>query len=93
MPQHWAVKIKDSKTTWCYLLVIIVAVLIVSYYSCGFSTATIEYSCLCVCVCVRVCVCVCMCVHDNSKNNGSINMKLERVVYENKALYLSFGKS
>ena len=40
---------------------------------------------MCVCVCVRVCVlacvracvcvCVCTCVHDNSKNNGSINLK------------------
>ena len=51
------------------------------YYSCGLSTATIEYSCLCVCVCVCVCVCACVhacervslclsvCVHDNSKNN------------------------
>ena len=44
------------------------------YYSCGLSTATIEYSCpsvcLSLCVCVSVCVCVCVCVHDNSKNNG-----------------------
>ena len=33
-------------------------------------------------VCVPVCVCVC--VHDNSKNNGSIHLKLEHiVVYEN----------
>ena len=33
------------------------------YYSCGLSTATIEYSCLsvCLCVCVSVCVCVCLC--------------------------------
>ena len=29
-------------------------------------------------------MCVCVCVHDNSKNNGSINLKLDRtVVYEN----------
>ena len=37
-------------------------------------------------VCVRVfpSVCVCVCVHDNSKNNGSIDLKLEHiVVYEN----------
>ena len=27
------------------------------------------------CVCLSVCVCVC--VHDNSKNNGSIHLKLE----------------
>ena len=48
--------------------------------------------CVCVCVCVRVCVCVgvcvCVCVrvcvYDNSKNNGSIYLKLEHiVVYEN----------
>ena len=31
-----------------------------------------------------VCVCLCFCVHDNSKNNGSIHLKLEHVVlYEN----------
>ena len=48
------------------------------FYSCGLSTATIEYSC------VSVCVSVCVCVHDNSKNNGSIHLKLEHiVVYEN----------
>ena len=35
------------------------------YYSCGLSTATIEYSCPSVClgvrlfVCLRVCVCLC----------------------------------
>ena len=41
---------------------------------------------VCVCVCPSVClsVCVCVCVHDNSKNNGSIDLKLEHiVVYEN----------
>ena len=48
-----------------------------SSYSCGLSTAPIEYSwmpvCLAVCVCVCVCVCMCVCVslslsvcvHDN----------------------------
>ena len=38
-----------------------------------------------VCVCVSWClsVCVCVCVHDNAKNNGSIDLKLEHiVVYE-----------
>ena len=44
------------------------------FYSCGFSTATIEYSWLSVClgVCLSVCVSVCLSVsvHDNSKNNG-----------------------
>ena len=40
----------------------------------------IEYSCLSVCVSV----CLRVCVHDNSKNNGSIHLKLEHiVVYEN----------
>ena len=41
---------------------------------------------VCVSVCVSVClaVCLCVCVHDNSKSNGSIHLKLEHiVVYEN----------
>ena len=39
---------------------------------------------MCICVSVCVCVCVSVCVHDNSKNNGSIHLKLEHiVVYEN----------
>ena len=48
-------------------------------YSCGLSTATIEYSSACVCVSVSVCVSVCLCVckHDNSKNNSSRNLKFE----------------
>ena len=33
-----------------------------------------------VCVCVCLSVCVCVCVHDNSKNNGSIDLKLEHIV-------------
>ena len=52
-------------------------------YTCSLLTATIEYSCgLCVCVCVsvRVSVRVFVCVHDNSKNNGSIHLKLEHIV-------------
>ena len=37
-----------------------------------------------VCVCVCLSVFVCVCVHDNSKNNGSIDLKLEHIVaYEN----------
>ena len=33
---------------------------------------------------VCVCVCLSVCVHDNPKNNGSIDLKLEHiVVYEN----------
>ena len=55
-----------------------------AYYSCGLSTATIEYSCPSLCVYVCLSVCVCVCVHDNSKNNSSIHLKLEHlIVYEN----------
>ena len=69
-------------------------------YNRGLSTTTIEYSCLSVCLCVcvsvclSVCVCVCVsvCVHDNSKNNGSIDLKLERiVVYENSSDEFDIG--
>ena len=65
-------------------------------YSCGLSTATIEYSCpsvcLSVCVCVCVGVCLSVCVHDNSKNNGSIDLKLEHiVVYENSSDEFDIG--
>ena len=50
-----------------------------SCYSCSLSTATIEYSCPSVCLGV----CVSVCVHDNSINNGSIQLKPEHiVVYE-----------
>ena len=61
-------------------------------YSCGLSTATIEYSCpSSVCPSVCVCVCVCLCT-DNSKNNGSINLKLEHVVvYENSSDKFDIG--
>ena len=55
-------------------------------YSCGLSTATIEYSCPSVCLsgCVCLSVCLSVRVHDNSKNNGSVDLKLEHiVVYEN----------
>ena len=59
------------------------------YYSCGLSTATIEYSCLSVCLCVCVSY---VCVHDNSKNNGSIHLKLELiVVYENSSDEFDIG--
>ena len=54
------------------------------HYSCGFSTATIEYSCLSVCLSV--------CVHDNSKNNSSFDLKLEHtVVYENSSDEFDIG--
>ena len=51
-----------------------------SNYSCGLSTATIEYSCpsACLSACMRVCLSVC--VQDYSKNNGSIDLKLEHIV-------------
>ena len=35
---------------------------------------------VCVSVCLSVCLSVCVCVHDNSKNNGSIDLKLEHIV-------------
>ena len=63
-------------------------------------TATKEYSCLSVClgVClsvflsVCVCVCVWVCVNDNSKNNDSIQLKLEHiVVYENSSDKFDIG--
>ena len=47
---------------------------------------------VCVSVCVCVCVCVFVCVHDNSKNNGSIDLKLEHiVVYENSSDEFDIG--
>ena len=45
-------------------------------------------------VCLSVCRCVCLsvCVHDNSKNNGSIDLKLEHiVVYENSSDKFDIG--
>ena len=45
-------------------------------------------------VCVSVCLSVCLsvCVHDNSKNNGSIDLKLEHiVVYENSSDEFDIG--
>ena len=57
-------------------------------YSCGLSTATIEYSSLSLCLSV----CLSVCVHDNSKNNGSIDVKLEHtVVYENSSDEFDIG--
>ena len=59
--------------------------------SCVFALVSVcvcVHACVRVCVCVCVCararrVCVCVCVHDNSKDNGSIHLKLEHiVVYE-----------
>ena len=45
-------------------------------------------------VCLFVCLSVCLsvCVHDNSKNNGSIDVKLEHiVVYENSSDEFDIG--
>ena len=54
----------------------------VSLYSCGLSNATIEYMYSSPSVCP--CVCLSWCNHDNSKNIGSIQLKLEHiVVYRN----------
>ena len=47
---------------------------------------------VCVSVCVSVGVCLSVCVHDNSKNNGSIDLKLEHiVVYENSSDEFDIG--
>ena len=49
---------------------------------------------VCVCVCVCVCACVCVCKHDNSKNNGSIHLKLDHIVvpvYENSSDKFNIG--
>ena len=46
-------------------------------------------------VCLSVCLCVCqsVCVHDNSKNNGSIDVKFEHtVVYENSSDEFDIGR-
>ena len=38
------------------------------------------------------CVCLCVCVHDNSKNNGSIHLKIEHiVVYRNSSDEFDIG--
>ena len=56
------------------------------YYCCGLSTTTTEYSC------PSVCVCLSACVHDNSKNNSLIHLKLEHiVVYENSSEEFDIG--
>ena len=48
--------------------------------------------CVSVCLCVCVSVCLSVCVHDNSKNNGSIDVKLEHtVVYENSSDEFDIG--
>ena len=45
--------------------------------------------CLSVCVCMS---CLSVCVHDNSKNKGSINLKLKNiVVYENSSDEFDIG--
>ena len=66
------------------------------FYSCGLSTATMSTHvrlCVCVSVCVCVCVCLSVCVHDNSKNNGLIDVKLEHiVVYENSSDKIDIGQ-
>ena len=46
-------------------------------YSCGLSTATIEYSSLSVCLCVSVCLSV---YTITQKNNGLVHLKLEHIV-------------
>ena len=53
---------------------------------------------VCLCVCVSVCLSVCLsfclsvCVHDNSKNNCSVHLKLKHiVVYENSSDEFDIG--
>ena len=90
-----SVKLCD-KLTWCSKTVIFSTKLnqfVPNFYSCGLSTAPIEYSCLSVCVSVCVCVCVCVSVYTiTQNNNGSIHLKLEHiVVYENSLDKFSIG--
>ena len=54
-------------------------------------SSTIEYSCLSVCPSVCVCACLSVCVHDNSKKNALIHLKLEHVVYENSSDEFDIG--
>ena len=59
-----------------------------NFYSCG------THVCLSVCVSWCLCVCLFVCVHDNSKNSGSIHLKLEHtVVYENSSDEFDIGHS
>ena len=47
---------------------------------------------VCLSVFLSVCVCVCVCVRDNSKNNGSIDLKFEHiVVHENSSEDFDIG--
>ena len=58
--------------------------LTICYYSCGFSSATIEYSSL------SVCLSVCLSMY--TITNGSIDLKLEHtVVYENSSDEFDIG--
>ena len=66
-----------------------VLVVRVDHYSCGLSKATIEYSYVCQSVSLSVLVSICVCVHDNSKNNGLIHLKL--VVYEKSSNEFDIG--
>ena len=64
--------------------------IIYDFYSCGLSSATIEYSCpsvcLSVCLCVCLGVCVSVCVHNNSEKNSSIHLKFEHIVVNENSL-------
>ena len=73
------------------------------FYSCGLSTATIEYSCpsvclsvcvcfLSVCVCVRVCVCVCVyTITQKIMVQLTGNFNLTHVVYKNSSNEFDVG--
>ena len=47
------------------------------FYSCGLSTATIEYSCPSVCVCLCLCLCVCVSVYTITQKIMANNKPLE----------------
>ena len=58
---------------------------ILYHYSCGLSTATIEFSCPSVCLSVCVFLSKCVSVYTITKKNDLIHLKLEHIVaYEKK---------
>ena len=74
VPQHNQLSYADPQEG----LVFRVPGLYLSFYSCGLSTATIEYSSAC------VCVCVCVSVSTITQKKSSRNLKFEYIVaYEN----------
>ena len=59
-------------------------------YSCGFNRNYRVLISVCLSICLSLCLSVC--VHDNSKKNGSIDLKLDHiVVYENSSDEFDIG--